>query len=87
MVATFKLKAPAKNPVLISNGVQCKALILKSNSLSTVHSPTSSFMSRHMLTPTLEAAFGKGRMLRLGFRRQAVTLPPLPWSNCAAFSI
>ena len=33
-VATFKLKAPAKNPVLNSSGVQCKTLILKTTSLS-----------------------------------------------------
>ena len=32
-VPTFKLKAPAKNPVLNANGVQYKALILKTNSL------------------------------------------------------
>ena len=38
-------------------GVQCKALILKTNSLS------------QLVTPTLVVAFGKGGILRLCFRK------------------
>ena len=44
-----------------------KALIL--SSYVTVQSPTLSFTSRHMFTPTSEAAFGKGGILRLRFRK------------------
>ena len=55
------------NPVLNPNGVQCKALILKTNSLSLFTAQLHA--SRHMFTPTPKAAFGKGGILRLRFRK------------------
>ena len=63
MVATFKLKAPR-----YSNGVQCKALILKSNSLSPFTAQLRA--SRHVTCLRLpQRAFGKGGILRLHFRK------------------
>ena len=47
----------------------CRPFGGSSNSLSTLHSPTWSFMSRHMFTPTSEATFGNGGILRLRFRK------------------
>ena len=44
-------------------------------------------MSRHMFTPTPEAALEKEEYYAFVLERQAGTLPPLPWSKCAAFSI
>ena len=54
-VTTFKLKTPAKNPVLHSNGVQCEALILKTNSLSLFTAQLCA-SCLHMFTPTPVAA-------------------------------
>ena len=47
--------------------MQCKALILKTNSLSLFTAQLQA--SGHVFTPTSEAAFGKGGTLRLGFRK------------------
>ena len=46
--------------------MQCKALILKTNSLSL---PSFVLDVRHMFTPTSVAAFGKGGILHLHFRK------------------
>ena len=62
-MATFNLKGPTKNPVLNSNGVQCKTLSFEDKFVVTVHCPISCYMSRHMFSSTPEAAFGKGEIL------------------------
>ena len=71
-VATFKLKAPppAKSPVLNSDGVRCKALILKTNTTCfTVH--TELRASRHVTCLRLPQwrFFGKDGILHLPFRQ------------------
>ena len=84
MVTTFKLKAP-QNPVLNSNGVQCKALILKTNFLSLFTAQLRA--SRHVTCLCLP----RWRLLEKEeydnslLERKGRTLPPLPWSKCAAY--
>ena len=71
-VATFKHKPPAKNSVLNSNGVQCKALILKTNLLSWFTAKL--WASRHMFTPTSETGRQRGILSRLFYLKGSLSL-------------
>ena len=88
----FQIKSPpTKNTVLNFNGVQCKALILKTNSTCfTGHAQprlTSSFMSRHMFTPVAAKwrPFGKEGIWYFPLRktRRHIAAFTLPHSKMA----
>ena len=67
------------------NGVHCKAFSLKTTSLSLFTAQLRA--SRHVtFTPTLQL-LKKEEYYASVLESQAGTLPPLPWSKCAAFSI
>ena len=74
-------------PVLNSYGVQCKALILKTNSMPLFTAQLRA--SRHVTCLCLpqKRLLEKEEYYASVLERQSGLLPPLPWSKCAAFSI